>query len=335
MAGSRTLSEIISGLDEPSPFGGRSRAEAFSRAMSALPPSQFAREVAKAALEPIAYQMIETAITRRLFPVDTITTPTAMYTTKRRQRAAVIPKFGAPPINLARYERVTVTPYVIATAPEIERTDVDDALFDAAGDHLRDAGEEMGVMEDGEMLRLLASVAASVADPTSTNKTVPTVSAGPGGVGYVLDSNTYAIGSGVTAPTGGVAGDATAQDYLKVMALMRRISFNPTVTLMNPDGLARLMAQESFRYFLNTGSTEVYTTGRLQTLLGTTIETTPLMPQRSAYVMDPGKLAKWVERMSLSIIPETHGLRYRWIVWERVAPFVQNQQAIIRVQWYT
>lgn len=306
----------------------------FRNAMAGLSPQAFAQQLATAALMPIAMQMIEEAVTRRLFLLDQISTAAQIYKVKRRQRVATIAKYGAAVSNIVSYDTITVVPYYIQTKPEIERSDILDNAFDAAGDALTDAGREMAVMEDLEFLRLFDAYAPTVADP-GASRTVPTVSAGPGGIGYVLSGNTYAVGTSVTAPSGGIAGDIAASDVLTGRGLMQQIGLNPTTLMINPVGLGRWMAQDNFLRYLNVGNTEVHATGLMSVVLGTRVVLSRLVNSKSAFLMDPVELARWVEREPLQVLPEFEGLRVRWLVFERVAPFLRNANALMRLQWYS
>jgi hypothetical protein len=315
---------------------GRQKLDLLIGAMQALPPQEFAAKLATASILPIARQMIEKSFARKTFQVDRIDGPAAIYQTKRRQVAVVVSKYGATPTRIVSYPRVTVVPYYIMVKPEVELSDLLDAQFDAAADILTDAGAEMAVREDQEFLRLFDYVAPRTTTDPGNNTVVPTVSPGPGGVGQVLSSNVYAIGSTRAAPSdsGANTGDPLHADIMRAQALLRQISYEPDTILINPDGLGRLSAQRAFLYYLNFGTREVQEVGYARSMFGNRVIWSALVPQKSAFIFDTYELARLVEREALSVRPEFYELRARWVVYERVAPFIRNANALIRIDWF-
>lgn len=317
---------------DTSTLSGRQKLDMLLGAMNSMTPHEFTSKLATASILPIAKQMIEKSFARKTFQVDRIDGPAAIYQTKRRQTAVIVAKYGAAPTRIASYPRVTVVPYYIMTKPEVELSDLLDAQFDAAADILADAGAEMAVKEDSEFLRIFALIAAQQVDGTTT---FPTVADGPGGVGKKLDRNTCVIQSSRTAPDGGNTGDPSHADVMKVQALLRQISYDPDTILINPDGLGRLNAQKAFLYYLNFGTREVQETGYTRNMLGNRIIWSALVPQKTMFIFDTYELARFVERESLTVKPEFYELRAKWLVYERVAPFVRNANALIRIDWFS
>lgn len=312
-------------------LSGRQKLDLLMGAMQSMQPHEFSAQLATASILPIAKQMIEKSFARKTFQVDRIDGPAAIYQTKRRQVAAVIAKYGAAPTRIQAYPRITVVPYYIMVKPELELSDLLDAQFDAAADVLADGGAEMAVKEDNEFLRLFDLVMALPS--ASTTNVVPTVSAGPGGVGKKLSSGIYQVGTANAAPSGGAAGDPSHADVMKVQALLRQLSYDPDTILFNPDGLARMNAQQAFLYYLNFGTREVQETGYTRNMLGTKVIWSALVHQTSAFVFDTAEFARFVERESLTVKPEFQELRARWLIYERVAPFLRNVNACMRIVW--
>lgn len=324
-------SNVIPGVTD-APLSGRQKLDLLVGAMNTMQPHEFSQKLATASILPIARQMIEKSFARKTFQVDRIEGPAAIYQTKRRQVAVVTAKYGAAPTRIVSFPRLTVVPYYIMVKPEVELSDLLDAQFDAAADILADAGAEMAVREDTEFLRMFNLIAAAQVDGTTT---FPTVSDGPGNIGKQLNRNTCVIQSTRTAPSGGNTGDPSHADIMKVQALLRQISYDPDTILINPDGLGRLNSQQAFLYYLNFGTREVQETGFTRNMLGNRVIWSALVPQKTAFIFDTYELARFVERESLTVKPEFYELRAKWLVYERVAPFIRNANALIRIDWFS
>lgn len=310
----------------------REKQAALTLAMAQMSPVELSQKIAQAALVPIVNTMIEESFSRRIFTTDRIDGASAMYTIKRRMRPLVIAKYGNTPITLFDYPRVTVVPYYIEVQPEIEMSDLMDAQFDAASDIMNDAGKEMAVKEDLEFIRLLATAAPDQGTVTTT--TPPTTTVGPGGQGILFGVNQYRVGTGATAPLGGATGEPGLRDLILAQATLRQVGYKASTILINPYMLGLFMSQTSFVSVFNSGSREIMETGMLTSTLGSTFVFSPLVPAKTAYIIDSQDSGRFVERESLTVQPRQEGHRMKWLVYERVSPFIRNANSILAVTYY-
>lgn len=304
----------------------------FVQAQQTLGEVEFNRALATAAVLPIAEQVIEEASFRKILPIDRFDNgPAIPYTMKKRASAALLPRYGAPPMFLTRYTRILVEPYIISHSPEVSLIDVRDANFNVIDDILQDAGKEIAVKEDKEGFRLFDAVLPIPGGGWPSSTTAITYTDGPGGIGTVLNTNVMQVGTSQTAPAGGIAGDITVQNFLTVQAAMRAIGYEPDGVLINPYLMGKLAGQETFMLYLNFGNREIFEKGMLQNAFGLKLIQSRLAPQRTLYLMDTAEAARWIERDPLTVESSQALLMAKWFFWERVCPFVRNANAMFRI----
>lgn len=304
-------------------------------AQATLSPQDFSKLVATAATVPIAEQVLEDTVVRRVFPTDTFSEgPALPYTLKKRHASAVVtPRYGATPTYIPRYERILVEPYVISLKTELSVIDIMDANFNMVMDNLEDAGHAMAEKEDKDMIRQLQAAAPLPAGAWPANTDVVTVEEAPGGLGKRLNKNVIRIGSSAAAPDGGAAGDPALKDLIMSQTLLRSIGYSSSTQLVNPWTIGKFMVQTAFNEVYKFGSNTVHATGDLTGMLGDTIIWSNLIDQGDIFVLDPNETGRWVERKPLEIIPNTKELVEEWLLWERACPFIRNANALIRVRY--
>jgi len=317
---------------EGAPLRQSEKFELFQAAAANLGPAQFQQQLATAALIPIVTVMIERSFARKTFQVDKIDGPVAVYTTKRRMKTYTVAKHGAAPVQYFNYPRLYITPFYIQVHPQIQMADLMDAQFDAAADILNDAGLEMAVAEDKTFLSLLATAAPDAG--TTTTNSVPVAVAGPQNQGLVLSTNNYRVGTTNAAPPGGAVGEPGQRDFLLAKGLLESIGYNGDTILINPYTLGLLSSQQSFAYFLNWGNREVAETGVVTNPWGLRTIWSPLIPKANIYIFDNKELARLVEREAVTVRPSVEELVQKWLVYERIAPFIRNGNAVINLSYY-
>lgn len=304
----------------------------FVRARETFGAEEFTKMIATAAILPVAEQVIEEATMRKVLQTDRFDTgPAIPYVMKKRAKAVVLPRYGAPPVFLSRYTRILVEPYIISHTPEISVIDIRDSNFNMVQDVLEDAGREIAVMEDTEAFRIFNAVVPDPGGGWPASTTTITQSAGPGGIGTVLSTNILRVGSTQTAPDGGVAGDPTLQNFLTVTTSMEQIGYKPDAILTSPYVMGKIAGQNVFALYLNYGARDVFEKGALSAMLGIKFVTSRLVDQKTLWIMDSKEAARFVERDPLSVETSTKHLMSQWFMWERVCTFVRNANAIFRV----
>lgn len=309
----------------------------FRTAQAELAPQAFAQLVATAAALPIAEQVIAEGVVRKVFPVDRFDQgPALAYNLKKRQgTATVIPRFGATPTHIHRYERLLVEPYIISMRPEVSQIDVMDANFNVIMDVMEESAQSFVEYEDKELISLLEYAAPDPGGSYPSSTETITISDAPGGLGKKLSSNVFRVGSSATAPAGGITGDPALGDLIRAQSYLRMLNFEGTGWITSPWGLGKLLSQEAFNQYFKYGDSTVHQTGVLRSLLGHTIVWSSLMPQHSFFLVDPSKTGRWVERNALSIIPKSEFLIDSWYMWERACPVLLNANALMRVMFST
>lgn len=296
----------------------------FVEAAKSLSGEELQSAIATAAVVPIAKQMIENAKMRMILPIDRFDSgPALTYVMKKRAKAVKIPRYGDMPTYLTTYERFQVEPWLIEISPSISTIDIMDANFNVVADILDTAGKELAVAEDEEGFRLFDAAAdlPGSAWPSSGDEW-PTISAGPGGIGKVLSTNVARLDDG-TVPV--------AQDIIKAKSYLEEIGFAGNLLVMTPYTAGLLMATDEFLKYINFGKNDVMERGYVETALGIRFVTSPLCQSGTIYIADVEEFARFVERNAVTMETKTERLRANWLLWERIAVFARNANAVVRI----
>ena len=326
--------ELAAVISDDSPYINMTNEEKMAimaEAEDNMDPVEFAAEMQRAAMGPIAKKVIEESIARRIFSEDTITSGNAkMYRTKKRDYAYAMGKFGDGVTQLKDYPFAMIFPHEYSTHPEVGVSDMMDYDFDVVGDVLGDAGKEMAVKEDSQFWNLMFYATSNnrYYGVTNNYQYPYGTAAAPASAGWgTTDKNCYYLPAST---------DPNMEVINKMNSRLGQLGYKHEIILMNPYTLAILMSQDSLLNASNFGSNVVQTTGSLGTILGLNVMTSRLLPVNRFYILDRSESCRVVQREPITVTPDfSHRRVMSWDVTIRSTEFLKQSNAIVSCQFYT